>query len=1000
LLLFAANNSFGATWQNPKFEHFTVKEGLSSNTIYCLHRDSRGFLWIGTNNGLNRFDGYKFTAYRNQLADSNSISNDHISDIFEDDDGMLWIATWKFINKFNPVTGQFYTYKYKTNPESELDCRTNVIEAWNKDTLLIGTNIGPALFCKSNGKFAFFRVNKNREITESDYVFGVKKLTSKKVLVATFDDVYLTNPYTQSAEKLSLEGLQLHKNYAHVTGKIVPYQNNEWLIHTWNCDALIYHEEKHQLRNLFFEKSYNNKDYGFGTLSILNDNNDFIFGTNGKGLFITNQNLKIRNHITHDAANLNGISSNYISSIIKDNEGIYWLGTDHGLNKYDPSNQKLQDYTYKFYSPYFSTEDQLNALFITKNNQLYLQGIWGAYTIDQSSNSVRFLAELNTAVFKNLFGSMKYIKDSMLCIFRGGGFQTFYADNKFPYIKPSKLRDYYIDKNYGTPSDVIFYKGAFYVLFNNQGVFCVDLQKGTFTKLNLLLPNHEVLKAERFNKLEPIRGKEDYFYLGTSPQGLFRVNLNTQHAQKIEIPIIHKSDVLNVTKVCADKYNNLWIATEFQGVLSFNYKSQQWSELEEHDQIGNNHIRNLYLFNDTILAVMVHDAAFFVNLKSKTLINISQAQGLSENVIPESIFLVKNDIYFAHVNGFLKGKYNELLAQNANQGVIITEIFTGNKNKLHFTNAAFVNLKYPENSLRISFASLSFYHPNQNKFEYQFEGQNTDWTDLGTDHELILHKLPYGQYKLFIKEKNSTKGIATINIVVQAPFYLRPWFLIVVIISILILVFFINRILLLKKIAVLNTRDTIARDLHDEVGSALTSISYLSEMGKIQSKTQNPTFEKIGETSRSITALMNDIIWAVNPDKDNALSLIQRINYFIQENQHIKEVSIKFEYSPKLLQHKFNMQQRKSLYLIFKEALNNAFKYAKATEINIRLQKTHAAIILEIEDNGIGFISSNKQGNGLSNMKKRAYDAKGEFEINSALNKGTLIRVIINHHNW
>jgi signal transduction histidine kinase len=200
---------------------------------------------------------------------------------------------------------------------------------------------------------------------------------------------------------------------------------------------------------------------------------------------------------------------------------------------------------------------------------------------------------------------------------------------------------------------------------------------------------------------------------------------------------------------------------------------------------------------------------------------------------------------------------------------------------------------------------------------------------------------------------------------------------------------------------VLKTRDTIARDLHDEVGSALTSISYLSEMGKIQNIHGTQTFDKIGETSRGITSLMNDIIWAINPDKDNAISLVQRSNYFIQENQRNNELNITFDYSNNLQRFAFSMMERKNLFLIFKEALNNAFKYAHATQINISLQKTSGAIVLEVKDNGQGVNVENVvQGNGLKNMKKRAHDIGASFEIISIPEKGTLIRVEKNHQNW
>jgi len=992
--------TFAGNWQNPHFEHFTVESGLSSNSITCLLRDKKGFLWIGTDNGLNRYDGYNFVSFRNEITQKNSISNDHVKYIFQDEDGILWLSTWKFLNKLDPQTGIFTIYKYPTNPNSELDCRTNIIEEWNKDTLLVGTNLGPALFCKSSGTYNFFRVVKSDVPERADYVFGLKKIAPQKVLIATFDDVYIANPYTKRSEKVSIQTLKTNKNYSHVTGKITALNENEWLIHTWNSDLLIYNNISNSLKNFFFENSYTDKQYGSGTLATLKEQDQFIFGTNGQGLMITYKDLKLKNKITNNINAPSSLSSDYVTAIIKDEEGIYWIGTDNGLNKYNPINQKLEAISYQFFTPEFSGEDKIFSLFVTHNQNKYLTGVWGAYTINNLTNQEIYLSDFNTKNYKNLFGFLKYVKDSTLCLMREGGFQTFYEMPEVPYLKPIQLKDYIIDKKLGLPSDVRFYNGMYYVIFDEAGLYLVHPENGSVEKLKIKLPDKTELKCERYNFLEPISKNAAFFYLGTAPLGLFKIHLPSLEAQKIDIAIVPKDDVLNIHKICIDSKGNMWLATEFHGVLQFKHDVQKWLQFDHQQSIGNNHIRNLTLIGDSILGIMVYDAAFLYNIKSKAIIKINDFNGYNNKLVPFSMQVLNDKVFFASQNGFLKGYINQLFMPVKGKGVIFTEIFANNKSNWCYSNSTKVNLLYPENSIRISFALLSFYYPTQNKFQYKFEGENHDWINLGSNHELVLHQLPYGKYKIYFKEVNSPNSIAVIDIAVQAPFYLRTWFIITVLLLSILFVYFIYHILMLRRKAVLNTRDTIARDLHDEVGSALTSISYLSEMGKIQSQSNHPTFEKIGETSRNIATLMNDIIWAVNPDKDTALSLIQRINYFIQEHQQLNQINIKFDYSPKLMHHQFNMQQRKSLYLIFKEALNNAFKYSKATQINIKLIKNTNAIILEIEDNGVGFSENQNNGNGLLNMKKRARDASGIIEIISKINSGTLVRVILNHQNW
>jgi hypothetical protein len=997
-------NAMAQNWSQAKFEHYGVEHGLSSSTIYCLHRDSKGFLWVGTDNGLNRYDGYKFHTFRNQLADPNSISNNHIQSIFEDKEGILWIATWKFMNSYNPQSGKFKVYTYPTDSISELDCRTNHIEAWNKDTLLISTNRGPALFSKRTGVYTFFRVKPQAKIAEPDYVFGIKRLYQNEVLVSTFDDLYTINPYHNSTHKVDISDLKIHKNYAHVTGKITAFKAHEWLIETWNMDILIYNDKTKKLRNHFFNKPYVKLDYGGGALTILKTNDGFLFGTNGNGIYVTDSNLNEKFHIKFDEKFAHSLSSNYVTSILCDNEGIYWIGTDKGLNKFDPQKQKFNFNRFRFKSPYFNDEDRVYDIFITKKHQLIMQGIWGSYYIDTVNQKAIFLNQLNTKNFHNFFGKPFYISDSLICLPRAGGFQTFYFKSSQSYLAFDSLKEYPIKKHFNSPNDVKYFDQHYYVLFNNDRIYKVDVKTGKFETIKIMLPNKQELKAERFNTLEPIINKPNCYYLGTSPNGLFEVNLKNFSARKIEIDIVPKTDIINITNICQHNNGNIWLATEFHGVIFYDAKSKKWQELEAHKLIANNHIRNLVLVGDSELCIIINDAFYSLNLNTNKLNIVGVDEGLGEESMPSSFLLHQNTAFFAHEKGYLSAPYPSLYPSVTNNGIIFTEIFSGNHQSYLSTHHYKVHLPYPENSLRISFAQLNFHAPNQHKFIYKFGEPNAEWIDLGTNHELVLHKLPYGANKLYIKlygnDQQHEAQMAILYLTVEAPFYLKTWFIVISILIFIGLFFLIYRILLMRKIAVLNTRDTIARDLHDEVGSALTSISYLSEMGKIQQSGGNATFDKIGETSRNITSLMNDIIWAINPDKDNALSLIQRINYFIQEHQHHKDLIINFDYTNKLMQHAFSMSERKSLYLIFKEALNNAFKYANATKIQIRLLKEGQSITLDIEDNGQGIVKSNQKGNGLHNMEKRAADIKAIFEIISKPGEGTTIRVKLNHQNW
>ncbi len=194
-------------------------------------------------------------------------------------------------------------------------------------------------------------------------------------------------------------------------------------------------------------------------------------------------------------------------------------------------------------------------------------------------------------------------------------------------------------------------------------------------------------------------------------------------------------------------------------------------------------------------------------------------------------------------------------------------------------------------------------------------------------------------------------------------------------------------------------RAKISRDLHDEMGSTLTSINIISKL-VIQQSENNPGIQqqlsKIKEYSSTMMESMSDIVWAINPGNDRFEKLVLRIKEFTAEILEPVRINYYFREDGPLENIKLNLEQRKDIYMIFKEALNNAVKYSNATEINIMLQTGNKQLSMQITDNGNGFDTGKiYSGNGLKNMQSRAEQIKAFMEINSIKNTGTTIRLLI-----
>jgi signal transduction histidine kinase len=202
-------------------------------------------------------------------------------------------------------------------------------------------------------------------------------------------------------------------------------------------------------------------------------------------------------------------------------------------------------------------------------------------------------------------------------------------------------------------------------------------------------------------------------------------------------------------------------------------------------------------------------------------------------------------------------------------------------------------------------------------------------------------------------------------------------------------------------------RINIASDLHDEIGAALSSVSFYSEAAIINLKNNKPEqsieiLEKIGTTSRKTIESMSDIVWMINPNNDSLIKLFERIENFSRELLGSKDAVFRLNYDKKLNDLILNIDLRKNLYLICREAIHNAAKYSNANKVEITIKTKKANIEVEIKDNGIGFDFLNlKPGNGILNMKVRAKQIEATININSKIGTGTIIKFVFPYpHKW
>ena len=338
------------------------------------------------------------------------------------------------------------------------------------------------------------------------------------------------------------------------------------------------------------------------------------------------------------------------------------------------------------------------------------------------------------------------------------------------------------------------------------------------------------------------------------------------------------------------------------------------------------------------------------------------------------------------------------------------------KNIWHLTKGDFnkdsLNSVQIQNKLHLKYNEIVFFEikpPNNQLLNYKFRIFETEqfgqWRDIGTVPVIQIPSLKGGEYVIEIAARETReKTLFRLPINVQQPFWQEAWFgplvalYVVLIIGIGSYLFFLYDFR--QKLKMEYVRNQIASDLHDEVGSNLNSIAIFVEVLRKKITNENgdvlSLLDKISDNSEETVSLMRDTVWAINPANDSTEKLITKMRYFGLETLSAKGISFDFYHKLDKKSEDFSMEQRRNIYLIYKEAINNIVKHAEATKAFCKIIGKQGGISIEINDNGKGFdLSKTFEGNGLNNFKLRSQEEDLKVSVNSEIGQGTTISVVV-----
>jgi two-component sensor histidine kinase len=379
---------------------------------------------------------------------------------------------------------------------------------------------------------------------------------------------------------------------------------------------------------------------------------------------------------------------------------------------------------------------------------------------------------------------------------------------------------------------------------------------------------------------------------------------------------------------------------------------------------------------------------------------ISKLDGLASNNCSQNALFVDqdNNLWIGTSNGL--NKYNPIFDRPSTTApsIYLTgfEIF----NKPFPLEKFFDNptLDYNQNYLNFSFAGINA--PNNHKIVYQYRlsGVDNDWVTSRSDH-VQYTSLDDGQYTFEVKARNEWgfwSEPASLSFVIDPAWWETWWFYTLAFLAIGSLIAFLSSYRYRHLLSVEKMRTKISADLHDSVGSGLSEISILSELLGAQVNEEKNDFKSglnnISTISRSLIESMSDIVWLVNPKKDTLKDLFKRLQLSYHEVLKYSDIDLLVENLDELENVRLPMNFRQHIYLIFKEAINNAIKYSSGDLLTLKIETSGNNLKVIFSDNGKGFeLNSEKMGNGLINMKNRAKEIGGDINYFSEINKGTKV---------
>ena len=963
---------------------YTVADGLARDSVHCVVRDAGGFLWFGTGEGISRFDGYTFQNYR--VADG--LPDRDVRSLLQARDGAFWVATGNGVARFDPTLSdprrRFEPHRFSGDPNAN---SVNTLAETGDGNIWAGTGAGLFLLQSSAG-WTPLRIDLERDPSAGQPEVDALRIDREgRLWIGT--SAGLVVRFQQGTFRLSRQdGLP-----DSIVSALLEDKDGSFWVGTYAGLCRVRFDSAH-LR-FTIERTYTIRD-GLPDNSVksllLMANGSLWVGTI-TGVARFQPDTAVSRLRFHGYGVSNGLVHADIQGLAEDSDGGLWVATDGGGAARVVTDGFITfDHSDGLAFPYVGSmsldrEGRLLAMTSTPG-KIAVHRIEGSrflpfrLGIPDSFVPATWLPWHQT-VLESRTGKWWSASSRGLLRF------SYPGRSRGETLAPERI----FDKKDGLPANGVgqVYEDSHgniwftiiptlsFPLLGKDAAVCV-LPSGGGTVRCFSDADGLALGGTRAIALYEDRAGQIWV-------GLYRVGIARYRAGRFETFTAADGVPAGGVRVFyQDAKGRLWLGTGRGGLARIEDPAAARLAIQRYtmaDGLSSDEIQAITedrfgrIYSGTGLGVDRLD------VNTRAIHSYTTADGLALGEVQDAVRDAAGDLWFGTLTGISRLTPTEDPPERAIPVRISAIRVAGQPQP--WAAGKLPDIDHTKNNVEIDFAASGVFRAATFRYQYRLDGADRDWTVPTTSRSIVYSNVHPGHYRFLVRTVTAgglTGPLAAFSFQVLPPFWQHWWFLTAIAGVLGAIVWAAHRYRVARLLEIERMRTRIACDLHDDVGSALSKIVILSEVAKRseQNTSASTALDRIAETSREVLESVGDLVWAINARTEHLEDLIRRMRSFATQVFEAKDVEFQFEAIEVPLQNSISPEVLRQVYLIFKEAVNNAARHSQCTRAAVSLKASHSFLVLTVSDNGKGFIPSNGHDqHGIESLKTRAAVVKGEI---------------------